>query len=203
MIPVDVHSVATDSSQKHYFAVLTARVEGEDRWFPVQLGAAEAVSIATEINESDPDRPGSHDLITRSIDEVGGSVEAITLEGEDDQVRANVHLESGSGSESSVEARPSDALAIAVRSGVEVTVDEQLMRESSANFEEYFRDAHPSQEVTELRRDLRQAVENEEYERAAKLKPEIQAAMRRHEESLNLEDRIEHELEEAFGEENG
>ena len=200
MIPVDVHSVATDSSQKHYFAVLTARMDGEDRWFPVQLGAAEAVSIATEINETESDRPGSHDLITRSVDEVGGSVREITLRREDEEVTATVNLETVEGSNSSVEARPSDALAIAVRADVGVRVDEELLRDSSANFEDYFQHAHPSQEVTALRKDLQRAVENENYERASELKTEIQAAMRRHEESLNLEGRIDDELEAAFGE---
>lgn len=200
MIPVDVHSVATDSSQKHYFAVLTARMDGEDRWLPVQLGAAEAVSIATEINETEPDRPGSHDLITRSIEEVGGSVQEITLRREDDDVQANICLKSVGGTESSIEARPSDALAIAVRSGVDVTVEEDLLRESSANFEEYFQHAHPSQEVTELRKDLQEAVESENYERASELKNELQSAKRRHEESMNLEGRIDEELETAFGE---
>lgn len=198
MIPVKVHSVATDSSEKNYFAVLTARLEGEDRWIPVQLGAAEAVSIATEINEDSSEKPGSHDLITRFVDEMGGTISSVDLVGGNDGVAASVGLETPDDGHIELSARPSDALALAVRSDVTVSVEEELMRESSADFEETFEDVHPSGEVTKLRQQLSEAIGTENYERAAELKSKIQAAKRRHEESLNLNSDLEDELEEAY-----
>lgn len=198
MIPVQVHSVATDSSQKNYFAVLTARLEGEDRWFPVQLGAAEAVSIATEINEESPERPGSHDLIAQFVEEMGGTISSVDLESGEEGVRASVRMLTPDDEETEVSARPSDALALAVRSDVTVSVEEELMRESSADFEDTFDNVHPSGEVTKLRQELSEAIGQENYERAAELKTKIQAAKRRHEESLNLQEDLDAELEEAY-----
>jgi bifunctional DNase/RNase len=190
--------VATDSSRKNYFAVLTARLEGEDRWIPVQLGASEAVSIATEINEESSERPGSHDLITRSIEEMGATISSVDLKSGDEGVSASVRLETPDQCQTEVRARPSDALALAVRSDVTVSVEEELMLESSADFEETFEDVHPSGEVTKLRQQLSAAIGDEDYERAAELKTEIQAAKRRHEESLNLGSDLEEELEQAY-----
>ncbi len=198
MIPVQVHSVATDSSQKNYFAVLTARLEGENRWIPVQLGAAEAVSIATEINEDSSEQPGTHDLILRFLKEMGGTISSVELESGDEGVSAFVGLATSDQRETEITARPSDALALAVRSDVTVAVEEELMRESSADFEETFEDVHPSSEVTKLRQRLSEAIGDENYERAADLKTKIQAAKRRHEESLNLTADLEEELKQAY-----
>lgn len=198
MIPVNVHSVATDESQKHYFAVLKAENSDSDRWLPVRLGAAEAVSIATEINETGHNRPVSHDLITRSIHELGGTVERIRIDQSDDELTSTIDIVTESDGNLGVDARPSDALAVAVRTDVEVVVPEDLLGEWSGDLEEQVQGAHPSSEVTRLQGKLRKAVENEDYERAAELKPEIQSAIRRYEESVELDDDVENDLESAY-----
>lgn len=198
MISVNVHSVATDSSQKNYFAVLTAELDGEDRWLPVRLGAAEAVSIATEINDSTHKRPGSHDLISRIIETLEGSVETIKISPGEDSMDSDITISDQEGEEFQLSARASDAVAIAVRSEAELVVSEDIIESTSEPFGERFDEAHPSKEVTRLRHQMDEAIEEEDYERAAELKPKIQAAMRQHDESLNLEEDLGEELESAF-----
>jgi hypothetical protein len=200
VISAEIHSVATDSSQKNFFAVLTANKNGEDRWLPVRLGAAEAVSIATEINDQQQQRPGSHDLIAKFIRELGGEINRIEINRKDGELESTVEISTEDGS-FSLEARPSDALAVAVRLNTDISVDENLLRESSGQFEEYFENVHPSSEVTQLQYELKKAVEQEDYERAAELRNEIQSAMRKYDESMDLKDEIEAELESAFGDE--
>jgi bifunctional DNase/RNase len=203
MINAEIHSVATDSEQQNFFAVLTANQNGEDRWMPIRLGAAEAVSIATEINDESQQRPGSHDLITRLVDELGGRVDGVRLEQTNDDVASTIEIVQGDEADEDsdpvvLDARPSDALAVAVRLGTEISVDEQLLRETSRRFEGNLKNAHPSSEVTQLQYEMQEAVEAEDYERASELKNEIQSAMRRHEESMDLEEDLEDSLESSF-----
>jgi bifunctional DNase/RNase len=203
MINAEIHSVATDSDQQNFFAVLTANQNGEDRWMPIRLGAAEAVSIATEINDESQQRPGSHDLITRLVDELGGRVDGVSLKRTDEDVASTIEIiqedeEDDNVDSVTLDARPSDALAVAVRLGTDISVDEELLRETSRRFEGNLNNAHPSSEVTRLQYELEEAIEAENYERASELKSEIQSAMRRHEESMDLEDDLEDNLESSY-----
>lgn len=200
MIPVKVHSVATDASEDRFFAVLASEGQSEERWLPVQIGASEAVSIASELNEEGTERPGTHDLITETIGRLGVTVDRVVIERGDENVEATLYLndeEQGV----TLDARPSDALAVGVRTNAELTVSEELMQQaskSSSYFEDQFANAHPSSEVTQLQYELEQAIAEEDFERAAELKQEIQSAARRYEESTDLDETIEEELEEAY-----
>lgn len=201
MIPVKVHSVATDASEDRFFAVLASEGQTEERWLPVQIGASEAVSIASELNEEGTERPGTHDLITETIDRLGVTVDRIVIERGDEDVEATLYMNGDEDGEMSFDARPSDALAVGVRTNAELTVSEQLMQRASRSseyFEDQFANAHPSSEVTQLQYELEQAIEEEDFERAAELKQEIQSAARRYEESTDLSEEIEEELENAY-----
>lgn len=201
MIPVKVHSVATDASEDRFFAVLASEGQSEERWLPVQIGASEAVSIATELNEEGNQRPGTHDLVKETIDRLGVTVDRIVIEQGDEEVEATLFLNGDDEGEMTLDARPSDALAVGVRTDAELTVSETLMQQaskSSSYFEDQFQNAHPSSEVTQLQYELEQAIADEDFERAAELKQEIQSAARRYEESIDLDEEIEQELEKAY-----
>ncbi|MFB6347202.1 MAG: bifunctional nuclease domain-containing protein [bacterium] len=201
MIPVKVHSVATDENQDCYYAVLTGEGEQEGQWLPLRIGASEAVSIATELNEQEVDRPGSHDLIHRTLETLGASVDQILMDRSEESVTATLFIESGDGRDQQIEARPSDALAIGIRSGADLIVTEGLMDEASRRSDFFGGESEKpgaSSEVTKLRYEMEQAIEEENYERAAELKQLIKSAVRKEEESMELEDGLIDELRDAY-----
>lgn len=200
MIPVKVHSVATDESEDRFYAVLASEDQPEERWLPLQIGPSEAVSIASELNEQETERPGTHDLIRKTIEQLGVSVKRVLIDREGDEIKARLIFDTGD-EPLELSARPSDALAVGVRTDAEFSVSETLMKEASRRssaFEDQFANAHPSSEVTQLQYELEQAIEDEEFERAADLKQEIQSAARRYDESLDIDDDLTEELEEAY-----
>lgn len=200
MIPVKIHSVATDSSQDRFYAVLASE-EQQEKWLPLQIGASEAVSIASELNERGTERPGTHDLIQSIVERLGVTVDRVVIDRGEGSIEATIFLSSEGGDEITLEARPSDALAVGLRGDAELSVSEELMKQASresSDFQEHFANAHPSSEVTQLQYELEQAVADENFEKAADLKQDIQSAARRYEESLDLDETITDELKEAY-----
>jgi bifunctional DNase/RNase len=201
MIPVTIHSIATDEDEDRFFAVLATENETNERWLPVQIGPSEAVSIATELSEEGSERPGTHDLLQTTLSTLDARVASVTIDRGEEHLEATLATETPGGEGLEFEARPSDALAIGLRSDAEVTVSEELMNEASqdaAQFQDHFAHAHPSSEVTRLRHELEEAVAEEDYERAAELNRELQAAARRYEESADLDEGEVEELRQAF-----
>lgn len=206
MISLEVHSIATDSEREKFFVVLTGQDEGHQHWFPVRIDPRDAVSIAAELEEQSAERPGTHDLIMKSLGELDATLERVEIKRDDKGLLARVYLQPAGSGEGEPEhrvldARPSDALALAVRSGCDIQVNRDLLKESlwGENLEEQVRNRHPSDEVTRLQVELQEAIEAEEYERASELKDRIRDAVRRHEESLeDLDEDLDQELERAY-----
>ncbi|NDC82082.1 bifunctional nuclease family protein [bacterium] len=101
----------------------------EDRNFlPIWIGMFEAAAIAMELQEFKPPRPMTHDLITKLIELFGGKVVKVAINDIlDNTFYAFVEILSNSGTSLKVDARPSDAIAIAVRTGSPVFVSESVM----------------------------------------------------------------------------
>ncbi|MFB6356531.1 MAG: bifunctional nuclease family protein, partial [bacterium] len=77
MIPVRVDNVAVDESRENFFVILTS--EEKDGMLPVSVGAREAVSIATEMNDRPQERPGTHDLLDTLTRELDGEIESVDI----------------------------------------------------------------------------------------------------------------------------
>ena len=126
------------------------------------------------------------------VDDLGGSVlEVFIDELRDNTFYAKIILEVSTLT-NTIDARPSDAIALAVRTGCQIFVSEEVMRaasfvpsseegdESEESFEianDYESKQYPKQssetKVASLQDQLREAIEKEDYERAAKLRDEI------------------------------
>lgn len=106
--------------------VLLREVEGE-RYLPIWIGAAEATAIAYVQQGVVPPRPLTHDLLTDVIAALGRSLEEVHVTRLEDGVfYAELHLGEGT----VVSARPSDAIALALRSSTTILVDEAVLDEA-------------------------------------------------------------------------
>lgn len=129
MIPVEVVGVRVEmpSSQP---IVLLKEIDGT-RFLPIWVGAVEATAIAFAQQEVIPPRPLTHDLTVQIISELGASLEAVHLtELRDGVFYANLVLRDGKNGQIILSSRPSDAIALALRTKSAIFSTPELLSES-------------------------------------------------------------------------
>ena len=105
--------------------LLLKETQGE-RYLPIWIGAVEAAAIAFEQQGVRPPRPMTHDLLREVVRALGASLEAVHIT----EMRDGIYIaELRFGNERTVSARPSDAVALAVRTGAPIYGAEALLDE--------------------------------------------------------------------------
>ncbi len=111
--------------------VLLREKGGERRLLPIFIGAPEATAIAFALEAVETPRPMTHDLIKDLLDEIGVTVEQVVVSAlKDATFYAELHL-SSSGRTHQVSSRPSDALALAARTGTPIFAAEAVLDEAA------------------------------------------------------------------------
>jgi bifunctional DNase/RNase len=114
--------------------VLLKTVDG-NRFLPIWIGHAEAAAILMKLQGTESPRPMTHDLITEMIDGLQAEVSKVTVtEMRDNTFYALIQL-STTGPDVEVDARPSDAIAVAVRTGAPIFAADDLLDENAIEFE--------------------------------------------------------------------
>jgi bifunctional DNase/RNase len=106
--------------------------EGRFRKLSIFIGGPEAAAIAFALEGVEAPRPLTHDLFTQVIEELGSRLDRVVItELRDTTFYAELHLAAISGDQTHVvSARPSDAVALAVRTGSPVFATEELLDEA-------------------------------------------------------------------------
>ena len=105
--------------------LLLKETQGE-RYLPIWIGAAEAAAIAFEQQGVRPARPMTHDLLREVVTALGANLEAVHIT----EMKDGIYLaELVFGEQRTVSARPSDAVALAVRTGAPIYGAEALLDE--------------------------------------------------------------------------
>lgn len=125
MIETVVESIRVSLVTQHRVVIL--KEVGGERHLPIWIGPFEAEAIAMELQSMPPARPLPYDLIKSIIAEMGGNVrEILVTDLSEDVFYARIVIEQN-GQTHSIDSRPSDAIALAVRSNVSIFVDESVM----------------------------------------------------------------------------
>jgi len=125
-------------------------------FLPIWVGIFEANAIALEMEKVATPRPMTHDLLKNLLTELGTRVDRVVInELRENTFFARIHLTRGD-STLSVDSRPSDAIALALRSNAEIFVEE-LVLEKSRNL----RAESPDQDPDRLRKWLEEASPDE------------------------------------------
>ena len=131
MIKVELSRIIIDEEKREQIIVL--KEEGGTKLLPIVIGLNEAIAIKTQLSGFSPPRPLTHDLIKLIIDEVGVSLEKIII---DKLVAgtfyAKLYLRAGNNDLRIVDARPSDSIAVALRTKSPIFVQEQVFEETRA-----------------------------------------------------------------------
>jgi bifunctional DNase/RNase len=102
----------------------------EINFLPIWIGIFEAAAIAMELQAVKPPRPMTHDLMRNFIETLGGQLQRVVInEIKEGTFFANIEVEKG-GKIIKLDARPSDAIALAVRAHIPVFVSEVVMMQA-------------------------------------------------------------------------
>ena len=138
-------------------------IGGEHRVLPIFIGAPEATAIAFALEEVVTPRPMTHDLMREVLDDLGVSLAKITVtELREGVFHAELELNGRDGIHT-ISSRPSDAIALAARTGSPIFATEEIMAEASY-LEEPEEDDEPEQaEVVEQFKEFIDSVNPEDF----------------------------------------
>jgi hypothetical protein len=151
------------------------RLPGSHKGLPIFIGAPEAHSIAQALGGGQFPRPLTHDLMKSVLEELGSEVVRVLItEAQEGTFFARL-VYSKDGEEIETDARPSDAIALALRFSASIYVDRDLWEESSVPFERQGEDEDAAKHdaIEQLQSRLAAALEEEQYEEAARLRDEL------------------------------
>jgi len=107
--------------------VVILRDAARERYLPIWIGPWEANAIAMRLQGITPERPMTHDLFSRTLEELGVTLKQIIVADlADDTFRARLLLEID-GRSVEIDARPSDAIALAVRANVPIFASDAVL----------------------------------------------------------------------------
>lgn len=168
--------------------ILFLKGEDESRVLPIFIGANEAQSIALALNEEPPPRPMTHDLMKGMLETLDCAVTRVDIiDIREGTFFGRVHMSRGSIEETEYDARPSDAIALALRFQAPIFMHRKVFEEAAVAVVSKEEDKQgetpesdpskgddspktPLSPAEKLRADLDTAVREERYEEAAHLR---------------------------------
>lgn len=190
-IQVDIIGLSTSPSSGGAYALVLGEVDGNRR-LPIIIGAFEAQAIALELEKIQPPRPMTHDLLRDTFDAVEIDVFEVVI----DELREGTFFAKvryrHNGEEQQLDSRPSDAVALAVRVDAPIFVAPEVLDEAGIAADEedvsalaeaeatgeQEEESGPVSRLQRMEQELEKAVEEEDYEKAAELRDEIEALKR-------------------------
>ncbi|BCS87305.1 bifunctional nuclease family protein [Pseudodesulfovibrio sediminis] len=134
MVKLEIFGLAVDEAGKSPIIVL--KNEEETMVLPIWIGAMEAMSISMAINDVDFPRPMTHDLMLNVIDKMGGSLTRIEITDIENGTFFAELVVSTEEKTMRIDSRPSDAIALAVRTKCAIYAGESVLDSAGGPFPE-------------------------------------------------------------------
>ncbi|MEO1022312.1 MAG: bifunctional nuclease family protein [Bacteroidota bacterium] len=182
---MEILGLSTSPSSGGAYALILTEAEGSRR-LPIIIGSFEAQAIALELENIKPPRPMTHDLLKNIVLGFDSQIKHIVInELSQGTFYALITFERDA-QLFEMDARPSDAIALSVRFGAPIYVNETVLKEAgiqtdpdpepleetvSATEEEQV--AKGLSQLEELEEELKTAIDRENYEKAAKIRDRI------------------------------
>lgn len=187
-VEMDILGLSTSPGSGGAYALILTEKEGSKR-LPIIIGAFEAQAIALEMEQIKPPRPMTHDLLKNIILGHESSVrEVVISELHEGTFFAQIHIQS-QGNSIELDARPSDAIALAIRFQAPVYVAEEVLHEAGIEADDVRQETEgkqtrepiqsegkthpPLNKMDQLEQELKIAIETENYEKAASIRDKI------------------------------
>lgn len=156
MIEMVVEGIGIDPQNN---PLVLLRDETRSTFVPIWIGLSEAVAIQMELDQRASQRPMTHDLIASILREMNIRLTKVTVNDFEDSIYyASLHLEigeNGSSKTQELDARPSDAIALALRARCSIFVSDAVSKKAGIQVEEAGPDTlRPKQSVREIVTDV-------------------------------------------------
>ncbi len=177
-IELHILAIANSENQPQNFVIILKEAGGKRR-LPVVIGGYEAQAIALAVEEIQPTRPMSHDLFKNTMDAAGADLREVIISDLSDGIFfATMIWELSAGRVIEVDARTSDAIAMAVRFHCPIYVNASILDEAGIEVDPLGGASSGSESIGEmtdqlLHDKLNEALAQENYEQAAAIRDEL------------------------------
>lgn len=187
-IQLEILGLSSSQSQTGSFALVLGEVGGNRR-LPIIIGMFEAQAIAIEIEGITPNRPMTHDLFKAFANKFHFTIEEVVISDLKEGVFFAKIICSDGLHQTEIDARPSDAIAIGLRFGSPIYTYENILAEAGIVLTDEPEEETPKSKTRSKREPkqedikkystdklnelLKEAIEKEDYERAAKIRDEL------------------------------
>lgn len=128
MVEMELSKIVID--EKRHDQLIALKEKGGERVLPIVIGLNEASAIKLKISGFKPPRPLTHDLMFEVINGLSATVEKVLIDKlEENTFYAKLVLKTSSGELKTVDARPSDSIALAVRFHAPILVDDEIIKQ--------------------------------------------------------------------------
>ncbi len=197
---LEIYELVGSNAQNHSYTIILDEVGGRRR-LPIVIGSVEARAIAVGMGNIAPKRPQTHDLIVTILESLNANlIEMVISNFLEGVFYASLVCEDGNGQEIIIDSRTSDAIALAVRYKCPIYAYETVLDSAGIVFEDQFSEHETSEEgeeilidvlntdsedkdasgfkshsIQELQKMLSEALDQENYEKAARIRDEIES----------------------------
>lgn len=128
MIEMELNKIVID--EKRHDQLIALKEKGGNRVLPIVIGLNEASAIKLKISGFNPPRPLTHDLIFKMLTDLGATIQKILIDKlEDSTFHAKIVVKTSNGEIKNIDARPSDSIALAVRSHAPIFVEDSIIQQ--------------------------------------------------------------------------
>ena len=127
MVEMELSRIVID--EKRHDQLIVLKEKNGSRMLPIVIGLQEASAIKLKIGGFKPPRPLTHDLLHAAIQNLEATVDKIIMDKlEENTFHAKILLKTASGEIKTIDARPSDSIALAVRAHTSIFVEDEIIK---------------------------------------------------------------------------
>lgn len=132
MVEMMLSKIKIDESRNEQVIVLKEKTG--HRFLPVVIGISEVNAIKLKLSGVKPPRPLTHDLLISIVESLGAKLEKVLIDKlQNNTFFAKLYLSVNGSKEVLIDARPSDSVAVALRVGVPIFVEDEVLKEAGVS----------------------------------------------------------------------
>jgi len=135
VVAVEIKGIYMVSTTTGHAPVVLLTDDGH-RFLPIYIGISEAISINAALNGEVPSRPMTHDLIMSILENFEASIVAVIIDDVDEGIYYAQLSIKFNGTEKQLDARPSDCIALAIRSDTQVLIRRSIIDDGAISKDE-------------------------------------------------------------------
>ena len=129
MVEMELNKIVIN--EKRHDQLIVLKEKNGDRVLPIVIGLNEASAIKMKIGGFNPPRPLTHDLLFSVIKKLDSNIDRIIIDKlQDSTFFAKLLIKTNQGTTKTIDARPSDSIALAVRGHIPIFVDESVLKQA-------------------------------------------------------------------------